>query len=85
MYRALDGESSLKGENDRAFPKPLSCFILILSGHIIEATERIHRYIEDTSEVRFLMMKKTQDAAIKNFEIIGEASSNILFIRAIRD
>ena len=45
--------------------------------HIIEAIERIHRYVEDMSEVAFLADQKTQDAVIRNFEIIGEASRNI--------
>jgi len=46
-------------------------------GHIVEAIERIHRYVEDMSEVEFLDDEKTQDAVVRNFEIIGEASRNI--------
>ena len=46
-------------------------------GHIVEAIERIHRYVEDMDEVSFLDDEKTQDAVIRNFEIIGEASRNI--------
>lgn len=46
-------------------------------GHILEAIERIHRYVEDMDEVAFLADEKTQDAVIRNFEIIGEASNNI--------
>ncbi len=46
-------------------------------GHIVEAIERIHRYVEDLDEVAFLQDEKTQDAVIRNFEIIGEASNNI--------
>jgi uncharacterized protein with HEPN domain len=46
-------------------------------GHIVEAIERIHRYVEDLSEVDFLNDEKTQDAVIRNFEIIGEAARNI--------
>lgn len=45
--------------------------------HILEAIERIHLYVEDMSEVGFLEDRKTQDAVIRNFEIIGEASRNI--------
>ena len=45
--------------------------------HILEAIERIHLYIEDTDEVSFLNDRKTQDAVIRNFEVIGEASRNI--------
>ena len=42
-------------------------------GHILEAIRRIHRYVEDMAEVAFLDDIKTQDAVIRNFEIIGEA------------
>jgi uncharacterized protein with HEPN domain len=45
--------------------------------HIVEAIERIHRYVEDLSEVDFLDDEKTQDAVVRNFEIIGEAARNI--------
>ena len=45
--------------------------------HILEAIERINRYTENMNEVEFLKDEKTQDAAIRNFEIIGEASRNI--------
>ena len=45
--------------------------------HILEAIERIYRYIEHVDEVTFLQDEKTQDAVIRNFEIIGEASNNI--------
>jgi uncharacterized protein with HEPN domain len=45
--------------------------------HIQEAIERIHRYVEDLDEIGFLDDEKTQDAVIRNFEIIGEASNNV--------
>jgi uncharacterized protein with HEPN domain len=45
--------------------------------HILEAIERIDRYLVDTSEVDFINDQKTQDAVIRNFEIIGEAAHNI--------
>lgn len=45
--------------------------------HIVEAIERIYRYIEDIDEAAFLQDEKTQDAVIRNFEIIGEAARNI--------
>jgi len=45
--------------------------------HIVEAVERIHHYTENMSEVEFMGDRKTQDAVIRNFEIIGEASRNI--------
>lgn len=45
--------------------------------HILEAIERIERYTEDQDELAFLQDEMTQDAVIRNFEIIGEASNNI--------
>jgi len=45
--------------------------------HITEAIERIERYTEDMDEVAFLDDHLVQDAVIRNFEIIGEASNNI--------
>ena len=46
-------------------------------GHILQAIERIERYTEDMSEVAFLDDEMTQDAVIRNFEIIGEASNSL--------
>ena len=46
-------------------------------GHILEAIGRIHLYVEDMAEVQFLEDAKTQDAVIRNFEIIGEACRKI--------
>ena len=45
--------------------------------HIIEAIERIDSYLADTDEIAFLNDRKTQDAVVRNFEIIGEAAHNI--------
>jgi uncharacterized protein with HEPN domain len=45
--------------------------------HIIEAIERIDSYTGDMDEVAFLNNRLIQDAVIRNFEIIGEASHNI--------
>lgn len=45
--------------------------------HILQAIERIELYLEDTDELDFLNDIKTQDAVIRNFEIIGEAAHNI--------
>lgn len=45
--------------------------------HILQAIERIELYLEDTDEIGFLNDIKTQDAVIRNFEIIGEAARNI--------
>ncbi|MAM87011.1 MAG: hypothetical protein CME36_06860 [unclassified Hahellaceae] len=45
--------------------------------HIIEAIDRIDRYTADMEEIAFLNNLLVQDAVIRNFEIIGEASNNI--------
>lgn len=45
--------------------------------HLLEAIERIDRYVENLDEVAFLQNELIQDAVIRNFEIIGEASHNI--------
>ncbi len=46
-------------------------------GHILQAIERIHSYVEEVDEVGFLSSKIIQDAVIRNLEVIGEASRNI--------
>lgn len=46
-------------------------------GHIVEAMDRIHRYVDDMTESAFLDDEKTQDAVVRNFEILGEAAHNI--------
>lgn len=46
-------------------------------GHILQAIDRINRYIEDIDEAAFLENALVQDAVIRNIEIIGEASRNI--------
>ena len=46
-------------------------------GHILEAIERIERYVADLSEVAFYQSDLVQDAVIRNIENIGEASNNI--------
>jgi len=50
--------------------------------HIIEAIHRIDRYTADMTEVAFLNDEKTQDAVVRNFEIIGEACNNIIKVHA---
>lgn len=45
--------------------------------HILEAIERIEEYVANMDEVAFLENRLVQDAVIRNFEIIGEASNNI--------
>lgn len=51
-------------------------------GHILQAIERIERYTADLDEVGFLNGELVQDAVIRNIEIVGEASNNILRVDA---
>lgn len=46
-------------------------------GHIIEAIDRINRYCQDLDEPSFPSNEMVQDAVVRNFEIIGEASKNV--------
>ena len=46
-------------------------------GHILQSIERIERYTENMDEMAFLDDEMAQDAVIRNFEILGEASHNI--------
>ncbi|HQR61345.1 MAG TPA: DUF86 domain-containing protein [Methylophilaceae bacterium] len=45
--------------------------------HVLVAIQRIFQYVEDMTEADFLEDEKTQDAVIRNFEVIGEASRNL--------
>lgn len=45
--------------------------------HILEAIVRIQRYTEEVTDWAFLQNEMLQDAVIRNFEIIGEASRNV--------
>jgi hypothetical protein len=45
--------------------------------HILEAIQRIEEYVAALDERTFLQTKLIQDAVIRNFEVIGEASHNI--------
>lgn len=46
--------------------------------HIIDAIERIELYTADLDENGFLSSELVQDAVIRNLEIVGEASNNLL-------
>lgn len=46
--------------------------------HILEAISLIGQYVEGMSEVEFLNDRKTQDAVIRNLEIIGEAANKVM-------
>ena len=45
--------------------------------HIAHSIERIQRYTHDIDQIGFLANAMVQDAVIRNFEVIGEASHNI--------
>jgi uncharacterized protein with HEPN domain len=45
--------------------------------HILEAIDRINQYTQGMDETAFMANRLVQDAVIRNFEIIGEASYNI--------
>jgi uncharacterized protein with HEPN domain len=45
--------------------------------HVLEAIERIEEYVSKLDEMAFLGNKLVQDAVVRNFEVIGEASNNI--------
>ncbi|WP_408597799.1 DUF86 domain-containing protein [Limnohabitans sp.] len=47
-------------------------------GHMLQAIDRITQYIEKHTEVDFLNATLLQDAVVRNIEILGEASNNIL-------
>ena len=44
-------------------------------GHILQAIERIQRYTDGMDEAGFLRSEMTQDAVIRNFEVIGKANA----------
>jgi uncharacterized protein with HEPN domain len=46
-------------------------------GHILEAIDRIESYTLNLDQSGFEADVKTQDAVIRNMEIVGEACSNI--------
>ena len=50
---------------------------LIYIEHILECLDKIELYIDGFSEESFSEDSKTQDAVIRQFEIIGEATRNI--------
>lgn len=46
-------------------------------GHMLDAIARISRYTDNFTRASFLADPKTQDAVIRNLEIVGEAARNI--------
>ena len=50
---------------------------LMLVEDMLEAAEKIMRYVRNTHLDDFLTDEKTKDAVIRNFEIIGEAAARL--------
>jgi uncharacterized protein with HEPN domain len=46
--------------------------------HIAEAIANIREYTAGMDAAAYLADKKTQDAAVRNFEVIGEACNNVI-------
>jgi uncharacterized protein with HEPN domain len=46
--------------------------------HMVEAARRIAAYVDGLDQSDFAADTKTQDAVIRNLEIIGEAARNVL-------
>lgn len=49
-------------------------------GHILQAADRILHYTQGMSRESFLADTLKQDAVIRNIEIIGEATNNLLTV-----
>jgi uncharacterized protein with HEPN domain len=47
-------------------------------GHILEAAEKVLHYTKNMNRDQFYSDTLTQDAVIRNIEIIGEATNNLL-------
>ncbi|MDN6887740.1 DUF86 domain-containing protein [Variovorax sp. CAN2819] len=47
-------------------------------GHILQAIDSIREYTSDATADSYLADRKTQDAVVRNLEVIGEASNNIV-------
>lgn len=51
---------------------------IIYLKHILEAINNIEEFVKDISDLNdFIKDKKTKDAVLRNFEIIGEAAKNL--------
>lgn len=50
---------------------------LLLLNDILDAIKTIEEYLQDYDDEMFYRDKKTKDAVVRNFEIIGEAAKQI--------
>ena len=58
---------------NRANPQRLSDYLR----HILQAIDNIQSYTADMDLSAFMMDRKTQDAVIRNLEVIGKACNNV--------
>jgi uncharacterized protein with HEPN domain len=70
LHGSPQGEGTMMSKAD-------SLRIMDYLAHIVGAIDRIHRYVDGITEAAFLEDEKTQDAVVRNFEILGEAARNI--------
>ncbi len=45
--------------------------------HMVDAISRIQRYVDGMTEQSLMDDEKTQDAVIRNLEVVGEAARNV--------
>lgn len=57
----------------RAGQPPVADYV----GHMLQAIQRIKRYVAGMDQGGFLASEEKQDAVIRNIEILGEAANNI--------
>ncbi len=50
---------------------------IVFVGHILDAIQKIEKYMKKYTKEKFIRSGKTQDSVIRNLEIIGEATKNI--------
>ena len=51
--------------------------VRLLLDDMLEATERIERYVAGMDQSAFLADEKTSDAVVRNLEILGEAAAHV--------
>ena len=51
--------------------------ILDYIDHMLQASDRIARYVRDMDETDFMQNELVQDGVIRNIEILGEAARNV--------
>lgn len=51
--------------------------VRLLLDDMLEATERIERYVVGLDQAGFLADEKTSDAVVRNIEILGEAAAHV--------